>query len=100
MVKAAIAAGWPIRSPGRNGVSVSGPRNGEAGAGGRVPAVCISHIGFGLETGQSLPKHSCAPDRARLPKGYCHAERSGPRNGRGSSVIFLSLDAPQLVVFV
>jgi hypothetical protein len=43
--------------------------------------------GFGLETGQSLPKHSCAPDRSRLPNGYCQDERSGPRNGSVSSVI-------------
>ena len=57
----------------------------------RFTAVCISHMGFGLDTGQSLPKHSCAPDRARLPNGYCHADRSGPRNGRVSSVICGSL---------
>jgi hypothetical protein len=50
-------------------------------------AVCSSQSGFGLDTGQSLPKHSCAPDRSRLPNGYCQEERSGPRKGNVSSVI-------------
>src|SRR5438034_427953 len=43
--------------------------------------MAISHIGLGLETDQSLPKASLAPDRTRLANGYCHPLRSGPRNG-------------------
>ncbi len=52
-----------------------------------MTATCICHSGSGLDTGQSLPMHSWAPERARLPNGYCHAARTGPRNGRVSSVI-------------
>ena len=47
----------------------------------RLTATWISSNGFGLETPQSLPNARTAPARTRLPNGYCHPARSGPRNG-------------------
>src|SRR5581483_8519651 len=94
IVAAASAVGRSRRWSGRNGSSPpSGPAYGKPGGIVRFTATWISQSGFGLETGQSLPTASTAPERARLRNGYWSLARSGPRNGTVSSVICGSLQA-------
>jgi hypothetical protein len=61
----AIRASWrPTLSWGKKGAAL------RSSIGIRFTATLISHRGFGVETGQSLPKATVAPARRRLANGY------------------------------
>ena len=65
----------------------------------RVTAVWMAASGSGVLTGQSLPATRRAPVRWRSPKGYCQRDRSSPRNGIVSSVIWGSWIAQRACMF-
>ena len=69
---------------GRNGSAALSPA---VSGTDRLTATWAPQSGFGLETDQSLPAHSAAPEASSEPNGYCQPDRRSPRKGIVSSSI-------------